>query len=197
MSEQVGVKKIGSVSYPDEILVTTVDAELIAVTIAGGSNATYNKGAALIDGTDGLKVAYTNATSVSGEAVGTGDGTTKTFDLANSNVIGDSLVVYIGNDQQRVTLSAGTGTGGVDQIVFDTAPANGVAIKADYDYHASSNGTTGACILVDDVTTTTTGGNVNADGLVSGTVKTSKIKDSAGNAVDKWFKAALGQVRFA
>lgn len=196
MSEQVGVTKIGSVSYPDEIFANTVAAEIVSVVMAGGVAASYSKGLGLINGGDGLKVAYTNATKVTAEAVGTGDTSETTFDLAQSDVIESSLVVYIGNDKQRVTLSAGTGTGGVDQIVFSTAPA-AVDIVADYYYHGSSVGVTGASILLDDVTTTVAGGNIDANAAVGGTVKTAKILDSAGAEVDTFFRDALTNVRFA
>lgn len=197
MSEQVGVTKIGSVSYPDEIFANTVAAEIVSVVMAGGAAASYSKGLGLINGGDGLKVAYANATEVTAEAVGTGDAATTTFDLVQSDVIESSLVVYIGNDKQRVTLSAGTGAAGVDQIVFSTAPASGVSIVADYYYHGSSVGVTGASILLDDVTTTVAGGNIDANAAVGGTVKTAKILDSAGAEVDTFFRDALTNVRFA
>lgn len=74
--------------------------------------------------------------SVSGEAVGTGDDATKTWDLANSGVDPSALLVYIAADQEADgwVFSKGTGTAGVDQIIFDVAPPAGDAITADYDY---------------------------------------------------------------
>ena len=74
-------------------------------------------------------------TSVTGEAVGTGDASTKPWDLANAGVDLSTLKVYLGG-----VLSGGwsyspeTGTGSVDQIIFHDAPGSSVAITADYDY---------------------------------------------------------------
>lgn len=75
-------------------------------------------------------------TSVSGEAVGTGDDTTKAFDLANDNVDPSTLLVYVDGSQEHggYDFSKGTGTAGVDQIIFADAPAAGLAITADYDH---------------------------------------------------------------
>ena len=61
MPEQVGIKKVGT-TMAKELLSSTSDAlEFTSVTLAGGSNATYPMGRTLKDGTDGLKVVYTNA----------------------------------------------------------------------------------------------------------------------------------------
>lgn len=75
-------------------------------------------------------------TTVTGEAVGTGDDTTLTWDLANEKVDPSTLIVELDGDPEAEgwVFSPGTGVGPVDQIIFDVAPAAGVAITADYDY---------------------------------------------------------------
>ena len=67
-----------------------------------------------------------------GEFVGIGDGATTTFDLGCKNTT--SWTVYLDGVAQTtgVSLSSGTGENGSDQIVFSTAPGNGVLITADY-----------------------------------------------------------------
>lgn len=88
-----------------------------------------------------LLSAYTR-TPVSGEAVGTGDGSTKAFDLANSGVDPRTLKVQIATVAAGGwNLSPGTGGSGKDQIIFGVAPASG-AITADYTYE--SGGAEGA-----------------------------------------------------
>ena len=68
------------------------------------------------------------STTVIGESVGTGDGSTTQFELARFPVIASTLSVYL-NDVETAayTLDADTGT-----ITFDTAPAAGVSITATY-----------------------------------------------------------------
>lgn len=74
-------------------------------------------------------------TPVAGEAVGTGDDTTRIFDLANAGVDNRFLQVSVDGDLvANFKLLRGTGGGGVDQIVFHTAPAASLAITADYTY---------------------------------------------------------------
>jgi hypothetical protein len=78
-----------------------------------------------------LKVAY--ETAVTGENVGTGDGTTTTFYLANTPVKVDSETVYIdGVAKTRgtdYTIDYDTGA-----VTFTTPPASGAVITADYTY---------------------------------------------------------------
>lgn len=69
----------------------------------------------------------------SGEAsvIGTGDGSTVNFDLPSAGVV--SLAVFIDGLQQppgEYSISAGAGTGGVDRLVFSTAPDSGKVIEA-------------------------------------------------------------------
>lgn len=54
----------------------------------------------------------------------------------------------------------------------------------------------GACILMQDVTTTVGGGNVTADACRDGSVDSSKVVDANGVAVDAAFKALLPKVTF-
>lgn len=63
--------------------------------------------------------------------IGTGDGSTVNFDLPSSGVV--SLAVFIDGLQQppgEYSISAGAGTGGVDRLVFSTAPDSGKVIEA-------------------------------------------------------------------
>jgi len=74
---------------------------------------------------------------VVGENVGTGDGTTTEFTLANAPVMELTETVYLdGTAQTRdtdYTINYTTGA-----ITFSTAPASGVAITADYQYRPSA-----------------------------------------------------------
>lgn len=72
--------------------------------------------------------------SVTDEDVGTGNGTTKVFNLDNAKVVPTTLVVEVDGTETPVTLKRGTGTNGVDQIEFATAPGNGDLITASYSY---------------------------------------------------------------
>jgi len=69
--------------------------------------------------------------AITGESVGTGDGTTTVFNLQESPVLENSETVYVdGTAQTRdtdYTIDYDTG-----QITFTTAPASGAAITADY-----------------------------------------------------------------
>jgi hypothetical protein len=66
-------------------------------------------------------------------SLGNGDGVTTTFDLTSMRVDGSSLVIYLdGVEASGVTLSDGTGPGGVDQAVLTAPPASGVAVSASY-----------------------------------------------------------------
>jgi len=85
----------------------------------------------------GLKVALSALarTSVSGEAVGSGTGSQTAWDLDYAGVDPSTLKVQLaGTASGGWNYSPGTGTLGVDQIIFHDAPGSGVAITADYDY---------------------------------------------------------------
>lgn len=73
------------------------------------------------------------------EAVGTGNDSSDTFDLDHAGVAGDTLVVLVNDVETAVTLSPGTGPGGVDQIVFDDPPVQDAVITADYGYLATGH----------------------------------------------------------
>ena len=74
-------------------------------------------------------------TSVSGEAVGSGTGSQKAWDLDYSGVDLSTLKVQLAaTPVGGWNLSPGTGGSGVDQIIFHEAPGSSVAITADYDY---------------------------------------------------------------
>lgn len=63
--------------------------------------------------------------------IGTGDGSTVNFDLPSSGVV--SLAVFLDGLAQppgEYSISAGAGTGGVDRLVFSTAPATGFVVEA-------------------------------------------------------------------
>ena len=72
---------------------------------------------------------------VASESVGTGTGVKKTWDLAHKGVIPTTLTVKVDNVATTAfTFSKGTGTNGVDQIIFNTAPASSKVILASYSY---------------------------------------------------------------
>lgn len=82
-----------------------------------------------------------SATPISSEAVGTGDSSTKTWDLANPGVDPSTLIVNVDGSQEHggYDFSQGTGAGLVDQIIFATAPTTGVAITADYTHYSGGS----------------------------------------------------------
>lgn len=195
MSEQLGVSYVGRAAWKQ--LVNSVSmVEFVSAVLAGGAAVTYLLGTALRNSTTGLMAKYTNAGVITDEAVGTGDGSTTTFDLAHANVIAASVKARVAGVLRHATISAGTGTLGVDQLVFEVAPTNAAAITVDYDWYDSAYGATGACILAEDAATTVAGGNVTVNGLFKGSVKSSLVLDSAGNPVDQYFKDKLPEVRF-
>lgn len=199
MSEQLGTKLMGSTTIKNLFKNTMGPDDIVPAVVVGNSAATYPMGAAMIDSaTSGLKARYTNALNINNEAVGTGDGTTATFSLAHANVILSTLKPFLvaSGALLKFTLSVGTGAAGVDQIVFDIPPANAAVFQADYSYHNAVAGIAGACVLMRAVTTTVGGGNVTADACMDGAVDTSMIVDSAGVAVDAYFKAALPDMLF-
>jgi hypothetical protein len=68
-------------------------------------------------------------------SVGTGDGSTTVFNLPHGNADLRSMKVYLaGTLAGGWNLSNQSGSGGVDQLVFGTAPGAGVAITASFDY---------------------------------------------------------------
>jgi hypothetical protein len=75
--------------------------------------------------------------SVTGEAVGTGNGTNKTFTVINKPIVPDSQVVKVAGvtktEGTDYTFDDTTGT-----ITFTTAPANGAAVTADYKYFGTT-----------------------------------------------------------
>lgn len=79
---------------------------------------------------------------IRGEAVGTGDGATTTFNLDWYPVKVGSLVVYVDSTPTAVTLDAETG-----QITFGAAPANGASITADYALEMEALGTKGNAVI--------------------------------------------------
>lgn len=196
--EQLGTKITGSTTFKKLFKSSLGPTDIISAVVPGNSAATYGMGVALVNhSTSGLKKKYTNATVTNDAVVGSGNGSTKTFDLTVAAVIGDSLKAYVAGAQQNVTLSAGTGTGGVDQLIFNVAPASGTNnILADFSYHADTIGATGACVNMYDAATIVGGPQVTLDGARDGSVDSLMVLDSAGNAVDKWFKAALPRMSF-
>lgn len=72
-------------------------------------------------------------TSVSDEAVGSGDGIEKIFDLAHSGVDNRFLRAYVdGEPVANFKLLRGSGGGGVDQLLFHEPVPDGLSIDADY-----------------------------------------------------------------
>jgi hypothetical protein len=62
-----------------------------------------------------------------------GDGAATAFDLDHDSVDPDTILAFVaGGLDPLVTVSAGTGTDGVDQVVFESPPANGAAISVRY-----------------------------------------------------------------
>jgi len=73
-----------------------------------------------------------------------GNGAATDFDLGVSDVDAEALIVLIdGAPTLGFSLSAGTGTAGVDQVIFDAAPANATALT--FEYRATSDRCIGVC----------------------------------------------------
>jgi len=195
--EQLGTKLSGSTSFKQLFKSSLGPLDIVAAALPGNTAATYAVGQALVNSTvAGFKAKYTNATVVTDGAIGTGDGSNKTFTLAAANVISDSLHVFVSGVLWDAEISVGTGSGSVDQVVFQTAPTSSAAVKADYSYHALSTGVTGACVNILAAATVSGGPPITVDACRDGSVVTSYVVDAGGNAVDKWFKAALPRMSF-
>jgi len=192
--EQQGASYVGKTT-DSQLISSTGMTSFTPVVIVGAQAATYPKGAAMKDSaTAGLRERYTNGEVVSAEEVSaSANGTDLVFDLANSGVDRDTLVGYVDGIETACQLLAGTGTNGVDQILFAVAPAGATAVSADYTVKPVF---TGACILAEAVTTTAAGGNVTTNGFIEGNIDLSMVLDSSGVEVDSYFKDALPKVRF-
>lgn len=73
-------------------------------------------------------------------SLGTGDGVETRFDLQHASVFPDTLFVKKGEEgflgkEEGYSFGNNSGTGGLDEVIFDTAPANGVEIFARYEYN--------------------------------------------------------------
>jgi len=83
----------------------------------------------------GSVLAEATVTSVTNEAVGTGNGTATQFTLAHKPVVRGSLTVRVAGNRKSegsdYTVNYDTGT-----ITFTTAPASGQAITADYTWYS-------------------------------------------------------------
>lgn len=70
----------------------------------------------------------------SAQFVGSGDGSTDTFDLPGRST--SNQTIYVDGAEQTLsthyTISSGTGVSGADQVMFVTAPADGAVITADF-----------------------------------------------------------------
>jgi len=77
-----------------------------------------------------FRLCETDGTPVVGEAVGTGNGSNKEFDLDHPLV--DAVTVYLAGVAQSKTAYTVSVQG---HIIFVTAPGNGVAVTADYTYY--------------------------------------------------------------
>lgn len=77
--------------------------------------------------------------------IGTGNGATTAFTLGSTAVVSSTLYVAVGStvtykgQLEGYTFGNNTGAGGLDQVIFTTAPANGLAIYANYEFTASAN----------------------------------------------------------
>ncbi|MDP2734623.1 MAG: DUF2460 domain-containing protein [bacterium] len=80
------------------------------------------------------------SSQVTGETVGTGDGSTTVFLLDNAPVAPGTLVVYLNGAPQTETTNY-TVNYKTGQVTFTSAPGAGVAVTADYWYNNPSSGT--------------------------------------------------------
>lgn len=105
---------------------TTGQPRIDLVEITGVTDTDYSSDNRIL-----LSALVRNA--VTGEAVGTGDGTTKAWDLGYERVDPATLKVYVdGGQVGGWNYSKATGSGGVDQILFHEAPTSLLPITADY-----------------------------------------------------------------
>ena len=193
MSEQTGTTYKGSSTYQELFKSSLGPKDVIACVVRGAQIQTIPLGAAMIDdaANPGMKKRYTNAGGVADEALA-GDGSTVAFDLANDNVVASTLRIHDSSGNQlSAVLSAGAGTGGVDQVTFEVAPSATVYVNYSTDTYLG-----GACVIMKAVTTTSTSGNETTDAARDGSVDSTLVLDSAGNAVDAQFKAVLPKMMF-
>jgi hypothetical protein len=109
-------------------------------------------------------------------------GSTTTKQLFKSAVGPNDVVacVIVGNSAATYPMGAAMRDG-----------ANGLKVR-----YTNSGSLTGACILMQDVTTTVGGGNVTADACRDGSVDKTMVVDANGALVDSGFKGALPKVTF-
>jgi len=133
-----GINKVDSSSYTqsrwwnDIYLVNPEDGDFVYV---GGFPYNLSRDSVLIEAED---YAYGSATKIVsnrsrvGESVGTGDGSKTHFYLDYAHVVPDSEEIYVDGVLQTSGYSMNYDTG---QIIFDSPPASGAVIEANYSYY--------------------------------------------------------------
>jgi hypothetical protein len=137
------IAKIGTINYNEERARGTAHHPVILSAELAGSDGDYPVGLVLARNTSGKLVPYE---AVADEAVGTGDGSTKTFSatlskavvLAGSVSVTDGTEAFTDDGLGRLTGSAGGsgtinyGTGDLS-VTFTVAPSSEQAVTGDYD----------------------------------------------------------------
>ena len=119
----------GELRGGDRVLARFEENDVVVGANLTFTDARFDAQAAQIIG--GGKLVYEEV-QVTGDSVGTGDGTTTVFTLANQNVVPGSETIY--QDGTPVSSSEYTIDDETGTITFNTAPAVGVEITADYTY---------------------------------------------------------------
>ncbi len=153
---------------------------------------------------------YALPTAVTGEVAGTGDGTTKTFNISLSNqgvipgtvvlraTIGGNAVSVYDNGKGELADAGGSHFGTIDylsgsiSVTFATAPDNTTNITADYEYAGNTDGAENPlCILAVDVDASTA--DVKATAYFAGHFRGDKLTpDISSSATTKRILAEHG-----
>lgn len=103
---------------------------------------------------------------VSGERVGSGDGSQETFKILHTPVIQDTVTIYLDGQQisEETDFNLDYGTG---KLIFTQAPGDGVSIAADYEFATFSDSELEEFLI-------TAGNNLS---LAAGQILTSLVAD--------------------
>lgn len=198
MTQQLGVAANGTKASWLEIMCHTGKMTVVPVIIKGGVAVTLQPGTALRDYSDPkthIKTPYTNGDLVVAPTDGVVTAGSLTV-LSSATVNFETQGVLPGD---TVALSAGAGGGtktitavSGGSITMDTAATAATGVTATIT-RVTSAGVGLQAILLDEVKITTDDAQVTANAVLAGDIRSSKVIDSAGAALEASAKAFLSK----
>lgn len=197
MTQQFGVLANGTKASWLEILCRTGNITVVPVVIKGGVAVTIQPGTALRDYSDpktNIKTPYTNGDLVVAPTNGVVDAgsltvlTSATVNFETQGVLPGDTVALTGGGGGTKTITAVSG----GSITMNTAATAGTGITAAVTRVASA-GLGLQAILLDEVTITVADVQVTANAVLAGDIRSSKVIDSAGAALEATAKAFLSK----